>query len=163
MISLAYLLPEITFLLVGGETAEIERFQEKITRLDLHNIVFAGFVSNAELPVFQSVCDFLLMPYQAEVAGSSGGEIARYLSPMKLFEYMACGRAILSSDLPVLREVLNEHNSVLLPPDDVDAWTAAIRTLCADPAQRAQLGDRARQDASRYTWERRAEKVLEGL
>ena len=41
---------------------------------------------------------------------------------MKMFEYMAAGRAILSSDLPVLREVLNEENAILLPPDEPAAW-----------------------------------------
>jgi glycosyltransferase involved in cell wall biosynthesis len=163
MLAMASLLPEVTFLLVGGESSEVELLRQKIAQLGLQNVILTGFVFNAELPVFQSACDLLLMPYQNEVSGSSGGEIARYLSPMKLFEYMACDRAILSSNLPVIQEVLDQHNSVLLPPGDLDAWVGAVRRLCSNPEQRAELGERARQDVSRYTWEGRAEKVLEGL
>ncbi len=163
MLALAALLPEVIFLLVGGDPEDVAALRDKASQLGLSNVIMTGFMPNADLPVYQAACDLLLMPYQKEVAASSGGDIARYLSPMKLFEYLACGRPILSSDLPVLREVLNPSNAVLLPPGDLDAWVAAIRALCANPNRRAELGERARIDASRHTWEERAGRVLEGL
>jgi glycosyltransferase involved in cell wall biosynthesis len=100
------------------------------------------------------------MPYQRNVSASSGGDIARYLSPMKLFEYLACGRPILSSDLPVLREVLNPKNAVLLPPDEIEAWVAAIRELRHNPAQCAAMAAQAQQDVQQYSWEARAARIL---
>jgi glycosyltransferase involved in cell wall biosynthesis len=103
------------------------------------------------------------MPYQSQVAASSGGDIARYLSPMKLFEYLACGRAILSSDLPVLQEVLNISNAILLPPDDIETWAQAIKRLQSNPHLCQQLSHQAQQDALRYTWESRASRILEGI
>lgn len=163
MLALAALLPEVTFLLVGGDPEDVSILRAKASQLSLSNVILTGFIPNADLPIYQAACDLLLMPYQKEVAASSGGDIARYLSPMKLFEYLACGRPILSSDLPVLREVLNPHNAVLLPPGDLNAWVAAIHDLCAGPNHRTELGERARIDASRYTWEERAGRVLEGL
>ena len=163
ILELAAGLPEITFLLVGGEPPDVARVKAEAEAEGLLNVLLAGFIPNAELPGYQAACDVMLMPYQRRVAASSGGDIARYLSPMKLFEYLACGRPILSSDLPVLREVLNQENSILLPPDDPQAWTAALRSLCGDPARRAALGEAARRDAVQYTWEARAEKVLDGL
>jgi glycosyltransferase involved in cell wall biosynthesis len=129
----------------------------------LSNVILAGFVPNAELPVYQAACDFLLMPYQQRVAASSGGDIAAYLSPMKLFEYMACGRPILSSNLPVLQEVLQPEFAFLLPPDHPNAWVAALRDLAGNPQQRAELGLRARAHALGYSWEARARRVLEGI
>jgi glycosyltransferase involved in cell wall biosynthesis len=80
-----------------------------------------------------------------------------------LFEYLGAGRALLSSDLPVFREVLNDENAVLLPPEDVDAWVNAIRDMHDHPEKRFALAARARLDAEKYTWEARARKMLEGL
>ena len=113
--------------------------------------------------MYQSACNVLLMPYQQRVEASSGGDISRYLSPMKVFEYMACGRPILSSDLPVLREALSEENAVLLPPTDVEAWVQALLHFERDPLEAERLGARARREAARNTWRNRAERVLEGL
>jgi glycosyltransferase involved in cell wall biosynthesis len=163
LLGLARRLPEITLLLVGGEPKDVARLQSEAQLAGLNNAVFTGFVPNAELPSYQAACDVLLMPYQRQVAGSSGGDIARYLSPMKLFEYMACGRPILSSDLPVLQEVLNPENARLLPADDLDAWVAALQELAASPEICLRLSTRARRDVAAYTWERRAARILEGI
>jgi glycosyltransferase involved in cell wall biosynthesis len=103
------------------------------------------------------------MPYGESVSASSGGDIAPYLSPMKLFEYLASGRPILSSDLPVLREVLDDEFAVLLPPGDVGAWAAALEALAADPARRERLGEAGRTAAGQYSWKARAERILAGL
>jgi glycosyltransferase involved in cell wall biosynthesis len=100
------------------------------------------------------------MPYQQKVAASSGGDIARYLSPMKLFEYMACGRAIVSSNLPVLREILSPSTAILLPPGDQESWVQAIVSLREDPTTCQQLGAAAKREVVAYTWEARASRIL---
>jgi glycosyltransferase involved in cell wall biosynthesis len=163
LLEIAAVLPDFTFLLAGGEPGDVARLQEAARRRGLENVILAGFVPNAELPLYQAACDALLMPYQRRVEASSGGDIARYLSPMKLFEYLACGRAILSSDLPVLREVLSADTAVLLPPEDVEAWSAALLALRSNTELRTALGARARQEARRYSWEQRAGRILAGL
>lgn len=156
-------LPEIAFLLAGGEPHDVARLRETVRARRLRNVVLTGFVPNAELPRYQAACEALLMPYQRRVAASSGGDIARYLSPMKVFEYLACGRAILSSDLPALREVLTPQNAVLLPPDDEDAWVNALQELRDRPEHRVALSEQARADARKYSWEARAACILAGL
>jgi len=163
MLEVAARLPEIGFLLAGGEPEDVEKLEKRVRHKNLSNVILAGFVPNAELPVYQAACDFLLMPYQQRVAASSGGDIASYLSPMKLFEYLACGRPILSSNLPVLQEVLQPEFAMLLPPDDPNAWGVALRDLAGNPRQRAELGLRARARALEYSWEERARRVLEGI
>lgn len=160
ILDLAAQLPEVSFLLAGGEPADVARLQAEAQAHRLGNVILTGFLPNAELPRYQAACDLLLMPYQRQVAASSGGDIAPFLSPMKLFEYLACGRAILSGDLPVLREVLNEGNALLLPPDDLAAWVAAICELRAQPDRCAALAAQARRDARQYSWEARAARIL---
>ncbi len=163
LLKIAEKLPEVLFLLSGGEQDDLMHLQRQVQLQGLENVLTTGFVPNAELPRYQSACDILLMPYQQHVSASSGGDIARYLSPMKLFEYLACGRAILSSDLPVLREVLNSENAVLLPPGDIDAWVTALRELQANPELRACLAENARRDAKKYSWQARAKRILDGI
>ncbi len=160
ILEIASRLPHLFFLVVGGDPETVEKVQQVVEDRRLENVLLTGFVSNSKLPQYQAACDILLMPYQTRIAASSGGDIGRFLSPMKLFEYLACGRVILSSDLPVLTEVLNAENAVLLPPDRVDAWVAAIQQLALDPKRRDSLASQARQDAQRYTWEARAARIL---
>jgi glycosyltransferase involved in cell wall biosynthesis len=80
-----------------------------------------------------------------------------------MFEYMACGRAIITSDLPVIREVLNERNAVFAPPEELEAWNMALKKLYDYPTEREQLGRQAKMDASQYTWRERARRSLEGF
>jgi glycosyltransferase involved in cell wall biosynthesis len=163
LFDLAVLEPDISFILAGGEPADVERLRSLAQTRGITNLVLTGFIPNADLPRYQAACDVLLMPYQRQVEASSGGDIARYLSPMKLFEYLACGRVILSSDLPVLREVLNEANAILLPPEDLQAWAQALRSLKSDPARVRRLAEQARQDAQKYSWTTRGQNILDGL
>ncbi|MCU0488754.1 MAG: glycosyltransferase [Anaerolineales bacterium] len=161
ILELAKRLPEVNFLIAGGEPGQVEHLAAECRSAKLENLTLLGFISNTRLPLYQAACEALLMPYQRQVAASSGGDIARYLSPMKVFEYLACGRAILSSDLPVLREVLNPENAILLPMEDIDAWATAIRNLQENPVFCARLAEQARRDAQKYSWEARARHILE--
>jgi glycosyltransferase involved in cell wall biosynthesis len=163
LLDLAQLEPEINFILAGGEPDDVERLRSQTKDRGLHNVVLMGFIPNADLPKYQAACEVLLMPYQTRVAASSGGDIASYLSPMKMFEYLACGRAILSSNLPVLREILNDDNAILLPPADPQAWSQALQGLKNDPARRNRLAAQAHLDAQNYSWTARASRILQGL
>lgn len=163
LLQIARFLPEVTFLIAGGEPSDVQRMRQQTAADSLQNVILTGFVPNAELPLYQAACEALLMPYQQRVAASSGGDIAPYLSPMKAFEYLACGRAILCSDLPVLREILHPDNAILLPKDEVAAWVAALQRLQTDVELRQRLGAQARREATRYSWEQRAANLLSGL
>lgn len=154
---------ESNFLLVGGEPADVERIQELSQSNGLENVQLTGFIPNAELPKYQAACEVLLMPYQSEVAASSGGDISAYLSPMKMFEYLAAGRAIITSDLPVLQEVLNDEVALIVPGNDVDAWVEAIQVLKGSSPRRTALGQNARMLVQQYSWEERATQILQGL
>lgn len=163
MLELASRVSEANFLWIGGEPEAVERWRRRADQQGVSNLELRGFVPNAELPRWLAACEVLLMPYQRRIAVSSGGDTAASASPMKAFEYLAAGRAILSSDLPVLREVLDERCALLLPPDDTAAWERALRALIADPEERLTLAERARKEAEQYSWKRRARRALEGL
>ena len=163
MLELARTNPDIQLLWAGGEPAAIERWRTRIQRSGVENLQILGFVPNEQLPLVQAACDILLLPHERRVSASSGGDIAAFTSPMKLFEYMAAGRTVLASDLPVLREVLNEKNAAFAPPGNIDSWNAELRSLVRDEGRRNALAKQAQEDAKKYTWVVRAKKALDGI
>jgi glycosyltransferase involved in cell wall biosynthesis len=160
---LAGALPSITFLWVGGRPAEVAAWKEKLAGLGIRNVLLTGFIENRRLPLYQAAGDVLLMPYERAIAGSSGGNSADICSPMKMFDYLACGRAILTSDLPVIHEVLNDANACFCPPEDLPAWTKALAGLLQDTPRRQALAAQAGCDSARYSWQARALRAVEGF
>jgi len=155
--------PEINFIFVGGQQEKVFTWKGYLQQDDYHNAYMTGFIENTRLPLYQAAADILIMPYEQSIAGSSGGNSADICSPMKMFDYLAAGRAVITSDLPVLHEVLNNKNAVFCPPDDIEAWKQALQTLAADPEMRQRLGEQARKDAAQYTWTHRARRALDGF
>ncbi|MFZ0532155.1 MAG: glycosyltransferase family 4 protein [Anaerolineales bacterium] len=163
LIELARCFPRINFLWVGGRQQDVNAWRERLVAENIGNITLVGFVENSQLPLYQAAADILLMPYERVITGSSGGNSSTYASPMKMFEYMACKRAIISSDLPVIREVLNPSNALLCPPEDIDAWSQALGSLIFNEDKRYALAEQAWLDIQQYTWQERARKALEGF
>jgi glycosyltransferase involved in cell wall biosynthesis len=84
----------------------------------------------------------------------------RYTSPLKLFEYLAAGRAIVASDLPSIREVVHDGvEAVLVAPGDPDALARGIRRVLDDPDLADRLAGAAAALAPEYSWARRAERL----
>lgn len=162
-LALAEKFPQNSFVWVGGRATDVETWKERAAGQGLANLTFTGFVLNERIPLYQSAADVLLMPYQRTVATSSGGNTADICSPMKMFEYMAAGRAILSSDLPVLHEVLDQTTAVFSPPDNTGAWETALGSLLGDENRRRELGQCARRAVQPYSWIERAKRSLAGL
>lgn len=159
-LELARRFPERQFLWVGGRTEEVDTHRAQAAAMGLNNTLFTGHVPQPDLPLYQAAANILLMPYGRSIAGSGGGNSAEICSPMKLFDYLAAGRAILSSDLPVIREVLAEDCASLVPPEDIDAWEAGLSNLLADGALRVRLAARARERAELYSWREREKMCL---
>jgi len=106
--------------------------------------------------------DVMLAPYQRQVRVHGGGEVSSWMSPLKIFECMAHAKPIVSSDLPVLREVLtDEVNALLCDPDDIESWVKAIERLRKDQDLRARLAERAKLDfGTSYSWSKRADTIV---
>jgi glycosyltransferase involved in cell wall biosynthesis len=157
-LSLAKSLPEAQFVWVGGRSDDIKIWKQ---RAESDNVTFTGFIPNIDLPLYQAAADILLMPYSRSIMGSSGSaDSAAVASPMKMFEYMAVGRAIVSANLSVIREVLNENNAVFCEPDNKENWRLEIESLLADETRRIEIGNQARRDVEGYTWVARAKRIM---
>jgi len=162
-LELASAFPDLHFLWVGGRTKEVKYWEARRQELRLPNVTFYGFVPNHLLPMFQAAADVLLMPYEQSIGISSGKiDSAAVASPMKMFEYLASGRPILTSDLPVIHEVLDEKTAIFCPPAAAEAWKMALQRLREDDRLRLQLGREALRRAQAYTWGERTRRILQG-
>lgn len=149
------------FHVVGGDAANLHHWVEATS--DRPNITFHGFVLPRDVPAVLRQFDVLLAPYQGAVYGQGEAlDIAAWMSPLKLGEYMAAGKPIVCSDLPVLRALITPDVSArVCPPQDVDAWCRALAELRDRPDLRRRLGSSARQSVTDAgTWRTRAERVL---
>ncbi len=151
------LVPDVHGLVVGGHTAEpdLARLQAQATRLGIADrVTFTGMVAPARVPELLRRAAVLVLPNTASAISD------RFTSPLKLFEYMAAGRAIVASDLPSIREVLHDGiDAILVPPGDAAALAAAIQRLVDDPGTAARLGGAALAAAPEFSWDRRAERL----
>jgi glycosyltransferase involved in cell wall biosynthesis len=149
------------FHVVGGTDDEVGHWRAKLSSFP--NIFFYGRKEPRAVASYIKAADVALAPYQQRVEAQGGGEIGRWMSPLKVFEYMALAKPIVASDVPALREVLSEGGTaVLVPPDDIDAWADALRALFRGPDRRLALGNRAYAAFNdRFTWISRSQKILD--
>ena len=119
------------FHIIGGQSADIDYWKQQLKAQT--NIYFYGFVPHGETEQYRQGCDVLIAPYLRNVSTYGGGDIAKWMSPLKIFEYMASAKPILASDLPVLREVLDHEKTALLcNPDDINDWVDSLKRLNQD-------------------------------
>ena len=161
--ALAPLIPDVRFVVFGGNEEDIARWRAVCA--EQTNLILHGHIPHAEVAAKMAACDVLIAPYAAQVAHVGGGDIGRWMSPLKLFEYMAAERPVVTSDLPVLREVVRDGETALLcPPGDTGAYATALRRLATDPEMRTRIGSAGRDLLeAEYTWEERARRVLDGI
>ena len=143
--------------LYGGSK---EKAEKEIQEIFSENVMFGGYVANALIPEILNKQDILLLPNQDQQI-CKNEDIGRVTSPLKMFEYMASGKVIIASDLPVLREILNENNCYFAKSDDVLSWKNVIDDIDNNRDKAIQKAHRAKQDVKQYTWINRAKKMLE--
>ncbi len=157
LLSCAGRMPTVLFLLVGGSAGDVSRVRQQATGLGLPNVQFTGFLANAQLPPYLFAADVLAMPYNAQTGS------AVFMSPMKMFEYMAAGRPIVASDFPSVREVLRDgENAILVEPGNAAALHRGLLHALESPNAPA-LGRRAQIEVRDLTWRKRAVGILRFL
>ena len=131
-----------------GDGATRKAMEQRVADLGIgHAVQFTGLVPHNEVPRLMAAADVAVVPYPPM-------EHDLWLSPLKLFEYMASGGAIIASSVGQLTDVVQDgRNGLLVPPGDAPAMAGALTRLIDDSALRARLGQQAREDAVRkHSW-----------
>lgn len=155
------LTPHARGLIVGGHPveADLARVTTLITELGLtHRMTITGLLPPTQVAAALDAADVLVLPNTHSAISD------RYTSPLKLFEYLTRGRAIVASDLPSIREILtNEHTALLVPAGDPQALAGALQRLASDGPLRRRLAASALALAPDFSWARRAERLEAAL
>lgn len=140
----------------SGEVCLVGDCEDRLT--ELPNLHHQPAVPHREVASLYAESELVVLPYQQSLSHADA------ISPMKLFEAMAAGRAIVASDIPPIREIL-EHgrNALLAPPEDPAAWEAAIKTLMHNHHLAGKLAQQARRDAAAYSWTNRAAGIARAI
>ncbi len=144
--------PEISFVLVGSEKEGPVETQARL----LPNVRVVGWLRSHELAPWLYAADVLLIPPSLAPLQRHGNTVL----PIKLFLYLAAGRAILAPEAPDTAELLrHRQNSVLVKAGNTGLTVTALRELAADPAETSRLGAAAFETATTLTWDARAERI----
>ena len=155
IIKVAKKLPQVSFHLYGNEDTI---YTKKIKKLK--NVFFKGHVKYSKLVEIMNNYKVLLMPYKKNVGVLIKNiNVAKYFSPLKMFDYLASGKIIIASNLPVYKDFLtNKVNSIVIN-DDVKLWSKMI-TQTLNSNKYNYLGNVARKDSKKYSWKNRIIQII---
>ncbi|GAB2860629.1 glycosyltransferase family 4 protein [Pseudoduganella ginsengisoli] len=146
-------------LLVVGDGPAREALEQQARELGIADrVTFTGIVGRDDVARHVAAFDIALQP-----------AVVAYASPLKLFEYLALGKAIVGPAQPNIEEILRpDYNAVLFDPKDPYGLAQAVQRLCDDSALRSLVADNARRtiDEQNLTWHanaHRAVSLFEGL
>jgi glycosyltransferase involved in cell wall biosynthesis len=144
--------PANLHLVIVGEGPAVGSLKAQAESLAVaHKVTFAGLVERDDVARYLAVFDVALLPRCVE-----------YCSPLKLFEYMAAGKAIVAPNQSNIREILSPGESgMLFDPDLPGSFAEMLLRLANDDLMRDRLGRRAQAliGSRGYTWRHNAERV----
>jgi glycosyltransferase involved in cell wall biosynthesis len=148
--------PDVRLVIAGNGPLRAELQRSLNERGVAGRVVFTGAVAHAEVPALIRQFDVALAPYPAL-------DHPFYFSPLKLFEYMACGVPVVAANCGQIAEVIRDGQTGLLhPPGDLDALADACDGLLRNPKRRLLLGQSAAEFVrANYTWDRNASRAVE--
>ena len=146
----------VKMVFAGGEEPELREYRTLAGRFNvLPQCIFVGYQPYAKMARYMKAADALAIPFP------NRPHYAFYASPLKLFEYMASGRPIIASDLPALREILNDKNALFFKPENAADMARAVKMLKNSQMLGYHLSQQALADVKEHTWDNRAKKILE--
>jgi glycosyltransferase involved in cell wall biosynthesis len=156
VLAMARRLPQVLFVLVGSDGwGLVERLARRHDNVQL--VPWQPFARVAE---YLMAADVLLQPPSHVPLRLIGNTVL----PMKLFQYLAAGRAIVAPDLPDMRELLaHEHNALLVRAGDAEGAAGAVARLLAEPGLAERLSQAALEKSRELTWDERGKRVAEFL
>ncbi|KAA0228800.1 glycosyltransferase family 1 protein [candidate division KSB1 bacterium] len=147
--------PQVSFMMVGGGPNQELMRKELQTGEYAARVILPGTVPHEEVPRYLSCMDVVLAPYPKLDFW--------YASSMKIFEYMAAGKAVLASAVGQIAEVINDGvNGYLFDPDSGAELVQKITALADSAEARQRVSERARRDVEhKWNWEANAKKMIE--
>ena len=125
------------------------------------NIKVFSYVDYTKIPSILSKYEVALMPYQRKVKGRGSIWLQKYMSPLKMFDYMAAKMIIIASNLKVYKHILkNNFNCMLVNINEDEKWSKTIQLAFKKNYKNKYLKENAYKTAKKYTWDKRCQKII---
>ena len=150
---------DLLFVLVGGKPEDIKKWKHYCSESKIDNVNFTGFVDNSDLPQYLKAADILIMLYNTEIQYKKMD--INTTSPLKMYEYMASSRPIISTNIQTISKVLKHNYSCYLAkPNDIYDITKLIYKLINEKDEADRLSRNAYREVLNFDWSKRCEKIL---
>ena len=151
----------IKFMIIGNGILR-KGLEAEVKRLGVsRHFLFTGMVHYKQIPLYINIADIGVAPFISQRNRQTG------VSPLKVFEYMACGKPVVASRIEGLEFIEAEGAGLLVEPEDLISLETALFELLKDPQKREGMGRRGLQIVKdRFSWDSaalRIEKILEKL
>jgi len=157
MDALSFLPENISMCFIGGVEREIAEYEEIAKDKGVEDrCIFQVYVKAELVPFYMKAMDILALTPPANEEF-----FVYHTSPMKMFEYMASKRPIISSELPALKEILDEETAVFIKPADSLNLAEAVKEILRNPELGKRIAEKAFLKVQDFTWEKRGQKVIE--
>ncbi len=147
---------EFRAIIAGGPEAVRRSFLETLPDELCSLVTFTGHIAHLKIPTLLSAADILVYP----APSSTHPFYQRDTSPLKIFEYMAAGKPIVTADLPPLHDVLDDTMVTFCAPGDSKALAQAILLVLNDMEGSRYKAKLARSHIEKFTWEKRMERIF---
>ena len=162
ILSVAKNLPKIDFLLLGGRRKQIEFWIKYAFFKNIKNVRFQGFVENSDIPLYLKAADALIMPYKTDQKITVMD--INTTSPLKLFEYMASKKPIISTNIPAIsRTITHGINGLLAEANDIKELTEHLRIVLEDDKLAENLAKNAYDKVKEFDIKKRCKKIISSL
>ena len=162
LIEAALELPDLLFLIVGGEQSDIDRYKQISLHRGADNVEFTGFIPPGGVFKHFIATDLLILPYTSKMTTKWGRIETKVASLLKLSEYMASGRPIISTNIPAVTSALKDGvNSILIEPDSAGAIVSGIKNALSDRGLCERIASQAQNDSRGYSLENRVATIFQ--
>ena len=160
--------PEATLVIVGEPSTDEGRANLRALEGaakeagDTKAVHSLGRLPHTDIPRVLAACDLCVAPFNPK--GERELELFGFFySPLKLWEYMAAGKAVVATDLPNIGEIIGDDRGVLVPVGDPQALASAMASLLTDERARSTMGERGKEFARNNSWEHRVDEYERAL
>jgi glycosyltransferase involved in cell wall biosynthesis len=149
---------DIVFVIVGGTDESLRHWKKFINDNQIQNAVLTGFVNNSLVPMYLKSADVLIMPYNTGITYDRMD--LNSTSPLKLFEYMASARPVVTSDIPVVSKIVKHGESAMLAePNNIEKLSEYVMQLLNHKEKAATISKKAYEMVKQYSWTKRCEII----